>query len=175
MEFKYFETSSGEKIISCDFIVGEDEIIRKKVQSASLPEVDEKQFLSSLDKNGLEVFQQIFDFAKQNDLMVRWGSKGFSLKVKFDTGFVRLFSGYPPTSVFKQSIYIGFEEITKKVINPHDIVKLYKKRIENLGYFINAKSKLKWVINKSYSKDEIKSFIEVVAEVISKIKERGLI
>jgi hypothetical protein len=174
MEFKYFETSSGEKIISCDFIVGEDEIIRKKVQSASLPNVDEKQFLSSLDKNGFEVFQQIFDFAEQNDLMLRWGSKGFSLKVKFDTGFVRLFSGYPPTSVFKQSIYIGFEEITKKVVNPDDIVKLYKKRLENLGYFINAKSKLKWVINKSYSKDEIRSFIEVLAEVISKIRERGL-
>lgn len=174
MEFKYFETSSGEKIISCDFIVGEDEIIGKKVQSASLPHVDEKQFLSSLNKNGLEVFQQIFDFAKQNDLMLRWGSKGFSLNVEFDTGFVSLFFGYPPTSVFKQSIYIGFEDIIKKVINPDDIVELYKKRIENLGYFINAKSKLKWVINRSYSKDEIRSFIEVLAEVISKIRERGL-
>jgi len=66
MEFKYFETKSGEKIISSDFVVGEEEYIRQKVKSASLPKVDEKQFISSLDKNGLDVFQHIFEFAKQN-------------------------------------------------------------------------------------------------------------
>lgn len=75
MEFKYFETKSGEKIISSDFVVGEEEFIRQKVQSVSLPKVDEKQFLNSLDKNGLEVFRQIFEFGKQNDLMFRWVQK----------------------------------------------------------------------------------------------------
>lgn len=45
--------------------------------------------------------------------MLRWGSKGFSLNLIFDDGFVGLCFGYPPTSVFKQSIYTGFEEITK--------------------------------------------------------------
>ncbi len=114
MEFKYFETTSGEKMISSDFVVGEEEFKRQKVQSASLPKVDEKQFLSSLDKNGLEVFQQIFEFARQNSLMFRWGSKGFSLNLELDTGFVSLFFGYPPDSVFKQSIYAGIELITKK-------------------------------------------------------------
>ena len=174
MEFKYFETKSGEKIISSDFVVGEEEFIRQKVQSASLPKVDEKQFLSSLDKNGLEVFQQIFEFAKQNDLMLRWGSKGFSLNVELDTGFVGLFFGYPPNSVFKQTIYTGFEEITKKANNPEEIIELYKERLENLDYFINAKSNLKWVIDKAYSENEVKQFLGITEEVISKIKESGL-
>jgi hypothetical protein len=40
MEFKYFETKSEEKIISIDFIVGEEEFIRQKVQSVSLPKVN---------------------------------------------------------------------------------------------------------------------------------------
>ncbi len=174
MEFKYFETKSGEKIISSDFVVGEEEFMREKVQSASLPKVDEKQFLSSLDKNGLEVFQQIFEFAKQNGLMFRWGSRGFSLNVELDTGFVGLFFGYPPSSVFKQSIYTRFEEITKKVSNPEDIIEFYKERLENLGYFIKVKSNLKWVIEKAYSENDVKQFLGIIEETISKIKERGL-
>jgi len=174
MEFKYFETQSGEKIISSDFVVGEEEFIRHKVQSASLPKVDEKKFLSSLDKNGLKVFQQIFEFKKQKGLTLRWGSKGFSLNVELDDGFVCLFFAYPPNSVFKQSIYTGFEEIAKKVNNPEDIIEFYKERLENLGCFIKAKSNLKWLIDKEQSENDVKQFLEIIDEVILKIKESGL-
>jgi len=176
MEFKYFETKSGEKIISSDFVVGEEEFIRQKVQSASLPKTDEKKFLSTLDKNGLEVFQQIFEFAKQNDLMFRWGSKGFSLNIKLDNSFVSLFFGYPPDSVFKQSIYTGFEAITKKVNNPDDIIDIFRERLMKLGYFeeVGSSSNLKWVIDKAYSENEVKQFLGIVEEVILKIKEKGL-
>jgi len=174
MEFKYFETESGEKIISSDFVVGEAEFIRQKVQSVSLPKVDEKQFLSSLDKNGLTVFQQIFEFAKRNGLNIRWGSKGFSLNVELDAGFVGLFFGYPPSSIFKQSIYTGFEEIIKKVNRSEEIIKFYKERLENLGYFIKAKSNLKWLIDKAYSENDVKHFLDVIEIVILKIKENGL-
>lgn len=174
MEFKYFETESGEKIISSDFVVGEAEFIRQKVQSVSLPKVDEKQFLSSLDKNGLTVFQQIFEFAKRNGLNIRWGSKGFSLNVELDAGFVGLFFGYPPSSIFKQSIYTGFEEIIKKVNRSEEIIKFYKERLENLGYFIKAKSNLKWLIDKAYSENDVKRFLDVIEIVILKIKENGL-
>lgn len=175
MEFKYFETKSGEKIISSDFVVGEEEFIRQKVQSAPLPKINEKQFLSSLDKNGLEVFQKILEFAKQQrDLMIRWGSKGFSLNIELDTGLVALFFGYPPNSAFKQSIYTGFVEITKKVNNSEEIIGFYKERLENLDYFIKANSNLKWVIDKPYSENEVEQFISIVKDVILKIKERGL-
>lgn len=174
MEFKYFETKSGEKIISSDFVIGEEEFIRQKVQSVSLPKVDEKQFLDSLDKNGLAVFRQIFEFAKQERLNIRWGSRGFSLNVELDAGFVGLFFGYPPSSVFKQSIYTGFEEITKKVNSPEEIIKFYEERLENLGYFIKAKSKLKWLIDKDYSESDVTYFLDVIAKVIIKIKEKGL-
>lgn len=174
MEFKYFQTTGGEKIITSDFVVGEEEFIRQKVQSESLPKVDEKKFLKSLDENGLEVFRRIFEFAKQNKLMFRWGSKGFSLNVELEGGFVGLFFGYPPDSVFKQSIYTGFEEISKKVNNAEEIIEYYRTNLENLGYFVDAKSNLKWVIDKSYSEDEINRFLTVVKNVIGKIEENGL-
>ena len=174
MEFKYFETKSGEKIISSDFAVGEEEFIRQKVQSASLPKVDEKQFLSSLDKNGLEVFQQIFEFGKRNDLLVRWGSKGFSLSLEIDDSSIWLFLGYPPNSVFKQSIYIRFEVFSRKLNNPEEIIKIYREYLIKLGFFEETKSGLKWVIDKSYSENEVKQFLGIIEEIISKIKERGL-
>lgn len=174
MEFKYFETKAGEKIISSDFIVGEEEFIRQKIISASLPKVDEKQFLSNLDKNGFKFFPQIFEFGKQRGLLLRWGSKGFSLNLELDTGFVALFFGYPPNSVFKQSIYTGFEEINKKVNNPDEVIEFYRTHLENLGYFTNAKSNLKWVIDKSYSDEDVKRFFDVLENIILKIKENGL-
>ena len=174
MEFKYFQTKAGEKIITSDFVVGEQEFIRQKVQSASLPKVDENKFLKSLDENGRKVFTRIFEFAKQNGLMFRWGSKGFSLNVELDSNFVGLFFGYPPDSVFKQSIYTGFEEVNKKVNNPEAIIDFYRTNVETLGYFVNAKSNLKWVIDKPCTEDEIKNFLAIVENVISKIRENGL-
>ncbi len=175
MEFKYFETRAGEQIISSDFVVGEEEFIRQRVQSVSLPKVDKQQFLKSLDENGLKVFQKVFDFAEQRrDLMFRWGSKGFSLNVKLDSGFVALFFGYPPSAVFKQSIYKGFEEITKKVNDSERVIEFYRGRLGDLGYFVNAKSNLKWLIDKPYSNEEVARFLEVVEDLIGKVKEQGL-
>lgn len=174
MEFKYFETKSGEKIISSDFVVGEEEFIRQKVQSASLPKVDEKQFLGSLDKNGLEVFRQIFELGKQKGLVFRWGSKGFSLNVNLDTNFVGLFFGFPPNSVFKQSILTGFEEIDKKVNSPEDVIEFYRASLESLGCFGRTGKNLKWVIDKTYSEDKIEQFLAVIESVVSKIEEKGL-
>jgi len=172
--FKYFKTKNGEEIVSLEFIVGEEEFIRKKVQTASLPKIDEKQFLNSLDENGKNVFEKIFDFGKKNDLLYKWGSKGFSLNVGIDNELVTLLFGYPPNSAFKQSIYTGFEMITKKVNNSEEVVDFYKTQIKDFGYFKDAGSISKWIINKSYSEEEIKKFIDILKEIILKIKENGL-
>ncbi|MBN1348021.1 DUF91 domain-containing protein, partial [candidate division KSB1 bacterium] len=147
LEFKYFSTKSGEKIISSDAVVGDEEFIRQKIESKSLPKVDEKQFKRSLDNNGIKVFDKIFDFAKTSNLLFRWGSKGFSLNYELNNGFVGLFFGYPPDSVFKQSIYTGFEEIHKKVNSAEDIINFYRSNLEKTGLFVEAKSNLKWIID----------------------------
>lgn len=162
IEFKYFETKSEEKIISSEIVVGEEEYIRQKVSSASLPKTDKRQFLDSVDKNGLEVFQRIFEFAEKEGLFFRWGSKGFSLNIGLNSGFVGILFAYPPDSVFKQSIYTGFEEISKKVNNFESIIKFYKISLENISYFVSAKSNLKWIIDKAYSEDETKEFLNIL-------------
>ncbi len=172
--FKYFKTKNEEQIISLEFIVGEEEFIRKKVKTTSLPKINEKEFINSLNKNGKKVFEEIFNFGKKNNLICRWGSKGFSLNVGINNENVTLLFGYPPNSVFKQSIYTGYEMITKKVNNSEEVVDFYRTQIKRFGYFQDAGSISKWMVDKLYSEDEINKFINILEKVIIKIKENGL-
>jgi hypothetical protein len=162
-------------MISSDFVVGDEEFIRTKISSsAQLPKTDKEKFISSLDKNGKLVFESLFKFAEQEKLLFRWGSKGFSLNKPFDNVFVGLCFGYPPNSVYKQSIYSGFEEINKKINNADSVINFYKYELEQFGKFEQAKSNLKWVLNKEISSSEIEKYLEILKRVIAKIENEGL-
>ena len=150
-----------EEIISMEFIVGEEDLIREKIDTTSLPKINEIQFMNSLDTNGKKVFEKIFSFGKNNSLICKWGSKGFSLNVGINNENVTLLFGYPPKSVFKQSIYTGYEMITKKVNNSEGVVDFYKAQIKSFGYFQDAGSISKWIIDKSYSEKEINKFLNI--------------
>ena len=175
MEFKYFLNYASERMITIDFVVGDDTFIRSEIKSISqLPKVDEKKFIDTLDKNGKFLFESISEFAKSNGLFFRWGSKGFSLNLPFNDGFVGLLFGYPPVSVFKQSLYTGFEEIRKKVIDHESISSFFRSELEKSGNFISAKSNLKWIIDKPINKIEIDNLLTTLQLVIKKIKETEL-
>ena len=175
VEFKYFVNNSNIKMISSDFVVGDEEFIRQKVKSdTQLPKTTQTKFIDSLDDNGKFVFERLFDFADKKKLLLRWGSKGFSLNLPFENGFVALCFGYPPNSVFKQSIYTGFEEITKKVNNSEKVILDFKNELKKLKNFENAKTNLKWVISKKYSETEIEKYIETLRLLLEQIKTEGL-
>lgn len=175
LEFKYFANNSGNKMISSDFVVGDEEFIRTKINSsAQLPKTDKEKFLSSLDSNGKKVFESLFNFAEKENLTLRWGSKGFSINKTFGEGFVGLCFGYPQNSVYKQSIYTGFEEITKKIRNPEKVINFYKNEIEKFDKFEHARSNFKWVINRDIQISDIEKYIEILKQVIFRIEIEGL-
>jgi hypothetical protein len=158
-------------MISSDYVVGEEEFIKsEKIKSAELPKVDEKQFAASLDKYGETAFKAISNFAKENSLIFRWGSKGYSLNLPLIGGFVGLCFGYPPNSVFKQSIYTGFEELRKKVPNYEKIISFYKEQIDSMNCFTLAKSNLKWIIDESYKESDMENFLTILKQLIERIK-----
>jgi len=174
VEFKYFVNNSNIKMISSDFVVGDEEFIRQKVKSETqLPKTTQVKFIETLNKNGQLVFNRLFDFASKENLMLRWGSKGFSLNLAFDNGFVGLCFGYPPNSVFKQSIYTGFEEITKKVNNSEKIISNFRTDLKSQKNFEVGGHNLKWIITKK-SETEINNFMETLKKLIEKIKIEGL-
>lgn len=171
VEFKYFINKADNKMISSDFVVGDEEFIRTKINSsAQLPKTDKDKFIAELDKNGKLVFESLFEFAEKEKLIFRWGAKGFSLNKTFENGFVGLCFGYPPSSVFKQSIYTGFEEIRKKINNADSVIEFYKTELEKRGKFEQAKSNLKWVINKEIKTPDIGNYLDILKRVIEKIE-----
>lgn len=172
--FKYFKTKNEEEIISMEFVVGEEELFRNRIVTTSLPKINEIQFIDSLNINGKKIFEKIFSFGKENNLICKWGSKGFSLNIGIKNENITLLFGYPPDSVFKQSIYTGYEMITKKVNNPEGVVDFYKTQIKNFGYFQDVGLNSKWMIDKPYSEEDIDKFIVILEKVIIKIKENGL-
>jgi len=172
LEFKYFQTKSGEKIITLDYVIGDEEYKKQEIKSASLPKVNENEFIKSLDKNGQKVFSKLFEFAKSKKLHFIWGSKGFSLNTIFNNEKIALLFGYPPNCVFKQSIYTGFENIIKKVEDSEKIVDIYRNKLEKTGLFTNAGDNLKWLINKDYNEKEIEVFLEILKEIIVLIIEK---
>lgn len=175
VEFKYFANNADNKMISSDFVVGDEEFLRTKISSsAQLPKTNKDKFLATLDKNGKLLFDSLFKFAEQEKLIFRWGSKGFSLNKTFTNGFVGLCFGYPPNSVYKQSIYSGFEEINKKINNAETVIDFYKSELEKFGKFEQAKSNLKWVINKEIKQAEIENYLDILKRVIEKIETEGL-
>jgi hypothetical protein len=175
VEFRYFGNNSDNKMISSYFVVGDEEFIRTKVSSsAQLPKTDKDSFIRELDKNGKVVFGSLFKFAEKEKLMFRWGYKGFSLNKVFDNGFVGLCFGYPPNSVYKQSIYSGFEEINKKVKDPNSIIDFYRGELEQSGKFEQAKSNLKWMLNRDIKEGDVSFYLDILKKVIEKIEVNGL-
>jgi len=99
--------------------------------------------------------------------------KGFSLNVKFKDGFVAICYGYPPTSVYKQSIYTGFEAIVKKVNNSESITTKYKHLLENFKEIEPAKTENKWIIDKDYTDGDIARFTSILKEIVEMIRKEA--
>jgi len=172
--FKYFRSKNDEQIITIEFVVGEDDYIRKKIETSSRPKIDREQFLSALDENGQKIFTRVFKFGDRNNLVYIWGSKGFTLNTKIEDNVVALIFGYPLNSVFKQSIYTRYEIISKKVKSSEEIIDYYKHRIEQFGNFEAAGSNAKWVIDRDYPDEKIDEFLDILKNVHQKILENGL-
>lgn len=177
MEFKYFINSEREKMISSDFIVGDETFIKQKVSSnAQLPKNDKETFMSNLDSNGKKVLKRIFEFSDKEKLLIRWGAKGFSLNVPNKSEFVGLCFCYPQNCPYNQSIITGFRQIEKKIGNSSDIISYYEDELNKLGLFNTkvgffGKHELKWQID-AVSEQKIDSFINLLTKIANLVIER---
>ena len=184
---KYYKSIMGReykslpdrKLTGYNIFAGE-----KRAEGYSFPEIgkmwremkgttgklNEESFLALVDENGKRVFERILDFAKEKGYLIRWGTKGFSFNATQGKGFIGLFFGYSPDSIFKQSIYTGFEEIRKKASNPDAIIEEYKKGLRELQCFIPAHNNIKWVIDSPIEGNQISRFLKIIELITKKIE-----
>lgn len=177
LEFSYFQTSGGKHLLSYDIVVGKEPAMTKQISSGALPVVTQKTFMESLDKNGKDVFSQLLDLAAKKSFPIHWGTKGFSMNVDKNGAHVALCYGYPPSAVFKQSIYTalvcrgGF--LSKLDVSESEINGLWQEAL-GTGLFQPAGRELKALINRKLSNAEIQSLADWLLKVAATIERYEL-
>ena len=177
LEFSFFQTDDGKNLLSHDVVIGQEPKKIKQITTASLPVVNKDSFLASLDENGKPLFKRILDFAVENSFPIHWGTKGFSMNYDKNGIHVPICYGYPPSSVFKQSIYLGFVGKgglkIKLDIEDSEIDQLFE-ACNKTELFQPAGRELKAVISAPYSKDNIESIMGIFDLIIQSIKDHDL-
>lgn len=176
LEFSYFQATGGEHLLSYDIVVGKEPLKIKQISSGALPVVTQQIFIDSLDENGKEFFNQLLFFAEKNSLPIHWGTKGFSMNVDKESTHVAVCYGYPPASVYKQSVYTaligrgGF--LSKLDVSEAEIKHLWKEAI-SIG-FQPAGRELKLLINKKFTPKEIQTLIAWLEQLSKAINSNNL-
>ena len=177
VEFSFFEAEGGVRLLSQDIVLGKQPNKLTRVSSGSLPTVSKGDFLDSLDQNGRLVFERLLDFASSNALPIHWGTKGFSLNYNAEGTHIALCWGYPPDSVYKQSIYtVLFRQggLLSKIAVPEDVLRTSIDQVQDTGLFIPADHEFKCLINHQFSESEISSLLKWLESLVETVRRYGL-
>ena len=146
----------------------------KKTAGKKEQVLNKKTFFELLDENASFIFQELFNFANDNDLVIRWGTKGFSLNVEINGKFVSLLRGYSSLSSFDQTVFSTSSVITSKVNNGDKIVDEYLE-IVDLKDFYKVGDGFGYKINQKIDQKDLEEFKTILSKTIDSIKENGLI
>lgn len=176
VEFTFFQADSGTCLLSQEIVVGKESMKPKHISSGSLPVVDEASFIDSVDEYGKKVFTRILQFAKKRNMPIHWGTKGFSLNTNVDGTHVTICFGYPPDSVFKQTIRTTLHDSSGivKTATPDAQIQALQQQVEQLGIFVPAGKEMKCEITESLTEEEISSLLKWLDSVAKTIEKYGL-
>jgi len=177
LEFFFFQTDDGKNLLSHDVIVGNEPKNIKQITTGSLPIINKDIFLKTIDDNGKTLFKRILDYANERSLPIHWGTKGFSMNFDKNGIHVPICYGYPPSSVYKQSIYLSFVGkggLKYKLNIDESIINQLYEHCNKTGLFQSAGREMKAVINEPYSENKIKTLINIFNQIIQIIKNHEL-
>ena len=177
LEFTFFKADGGLRLLSTNIVVGNETANISRVSSSPLPRISESAFYNSLDANGKFIFEKLLTWAKTNSFPIHWGTKGFSLNVNLSGNHVAFCFGYPPKSVFRQSIYSalwGHGGLLSKIDIPEQELQDLYTEAQNSGLFKPAGRELKCLINRQFSEKQIEWLFSWLTKVTQKIERHGL-
>ncbi|MCL2073347.1 MAG: GIY-YIG nuclease family protein [Marinilabiliaceae bacterium] len=154
-----------------ELYLNDNNIVKKQENSIPLSKIDKEQFLATLDTNGEKAFTSLYNFAKEKSLLFRWGTKNFSLNLPLNNGIMGLCYGYTHNSVYKQSIFVGFEQIKKKIPNSEEIISFYKNQLSKMSCFVKTNKYYKWIIDNSYNENDMKIFVKLLGDILNEIEK----
>ncbi len=136
---------------------------------------EEEEFLKSCNDSGRAVFSRILDWARRRSLSISWGAKGFSVGVDGDAGRVVVCYGYPPNSVYGQSLYTALRNRAgmPKTDAPSEAVEQLRTAAEATGLLAPAGRELKLAIDRDLSVDQVGGLVAWCESVQRAIIEHG--
>jgi len=176
LEFSFFRTEDGKRLLSGDTVVADRSRSDKPVVVVSRGKTTREQFMKSLDTNGMPVFSKILAVAEERRLPIHWGSRGFSVNVNPDGTRFKFCYGYPPHSVYGQSIYTRlFDSAFLTRVNTGEaIARELADKAKTTGLFTPAGNELKCSINRALTDKETDALLDWIRTAADRIEEAGL-
>jgi hypothetical protein len=150
-------------------VIGKDMLLTKKVTSGALPRINKAEFIESVDKFGRAFFEDLLVFAETKGLPIHWVTRGFSINVDLNGKHVAILFGFPPESVFKQSVYTAFREVRNNILYSEQIIDQYRQKLDQLGTFENAQREQKWLIKNDFDADKKERFFAILSSIVERI------
>jgi hypothetical protein len=170
---QYVDADSKIKTLVPRVIGQTSEAQMKKESKARNPLLNQKTFFENLDDHGKEFFEILFDFAKQDELITRWGTKGFSLNVDIDGNMISLMQGYSYLSAYGQVIFSKVDSIQRKVKDSDKIIGEYMTLLE-LDDFEKVGNGFRLDVSHKLDQKQLEQFKEILSKVIGDIRKNGL-
>ena len=173
VEFTFFRAVGGRRLLSQEIVIGSDHAKPRRVISDPLPVVSQTEFLESCDQDGQVVFGAILDLAEREFMSIRWGTRGFSMAVNVDTARVLVCYGYPPASVYKQTLYTALHDRSgiQKTSAPSETIGGLRESAVATGLFESAGRELKCRIDRAFTAEELEELVgwcESVGKAVAK-------
>ena len=136
-------------------------------------QTNELEFIESLNENGTIVYERVLALGKQDGMRIKWGLKGFSLNAVSNGALVAVCFGYPPSSVYNQNIYTGFESVLKKSNAQQDAVEALRTDALNTGLFapVGRGNNLVCQTNRSWDEPQLAVLTRWLSTVVERIRE----
>jgi len=171
IDFKYFKTNKGERIITSNFIVKKDK--NEGATTKAKPKINKKIFIEHVDEYVRDFFNKLFAFASENKMLLHWGSAGFLLNVDLSGNHVNILYGY--CSLSAVGLYISGVEIRRKINNAENLIDQYFEKLQSTNLFKPASNEIKWVINKPINNQQVENILDSILFVKNRIEAEGLI
>lgn len=138
------------------------------------PELVETTFFENLDNVGVEFFQELINFANENNLNLKWTKKGFFLTVPLQNQEVKILQCYSQLYSYGQSIFSTHFNIINGVKDGDIIFKKSLDDILELEDFYSVGNDFGFKIVKNLDEYQWKEFKRIILEMIKSIEKNGL-
>ncbi len=177
VRFQFFQAPDGHQFLVRSFTVAPRLVEQSAASGPSKrTRVTREEFLRDLDQNGRTVFEQVLEHARSAtpELAIRWGTVGFSMNLDLGGSRVPILEGYPPESVYKQSIYTTRSSIVARTQIPEQAFADLWSKAQATGVFQAAGNELKCLIDHSFTGEQIQELLDWFDEIATTITKYGL-